>query len=212
MNSPLSTEDEATRQRILSDARNESAKLLDWQSPAAFRRTLDVLDDLIADHNRLLGITGSHRDRVFRHWREGWVLQHIFERLAVRTVRLESGGADQPDAELKLADRSTVAVEITEGMSSSHEPWLRSPPGVYQDRDFVQWRANAAEIPHLLDDAARRKASKPYASRSRLLVYIGTGATWGNADQEIVAAIAAFQARYAGTFVGVNVLWGGTVY
>ena len=208
---PLSAEDEVTRKRILSDARAQSAKLFDWQSPAAFRATLAVIDGLIADHNRLLGVTGTHRDRIFRQWREGFVLQHIFEPLGVHMARLLDG-ADLPDAAVKLADGRTVPVEVTEGISASHQPQLRSPPGVYDDGDSDQWRANAAEVPRLLEAAAQRKARKPYARQSRLLVYLGTGATWGRADQQIEAAIAAFQARHADTFAGVHVLWDDKVY
>ena len=187
----MSPEAEATRQRILIDARDQSAKLFDWQSPAEFRAILDALDTLIAERNRLSGTTANHRERAIRHWREGWVLQHIFENLGVRMARLEKG-RDLPDAEVELADRSTIAVEVTEAISRSHDPSLRPKPGVYAG-DYDHWRENAAEIPGLLESAGRRKAPKLYASRSRLLVYLHASGTWGRADQQINAAIVAFQ-------------------
>jgi hypothetical protein len=126
-------------------------------------------------------------------------------------ARLEKRGGDLPDAELEVADRSTIVVEVTEAITKSHDPSLRPKRGVYPG-DYDRWRENAAEIPGLLEAAARRKAPKPYASRSRLLVYLHAGGTWGRADQQIEAAIATFQASYAGTFAGVHVLWGDKVY
>lgn len=170
------------------------------------------MDTLISKYDNLLGVTGSHRDRAFRSWREGWVLQHAFEPLDVVEARLVAEGVNLPDAELRLAGNSIIGVEITEGMSSSHQPWRREPPGTYRDGDVAQWRKNVAEIPHLLEAAARRKVSKPYAACSCLLVYLGTGATWGIADPEIQEAILDFRSRYLGKFADVRVLWGMTIY
>ena len=208
----LSAEFEATRRRILNDACQQSAKLFEWQSPAGFSAILDALDSLVADYNHLVGTTSNHREPVFKASLEGWVLKHFFEHLGVRMARLvDPHGRSRPDAELEVADGSTVAAEVTEAITKFHDPSLRPEPGVYPG-DQNRWRESAAEIPGLLERAAQRKAKKSYAEHSRLLIYLHAGATWGRTDQQIEEAIATFQARYIDTFAGVYVLWGDKVY
>jgi hypothetical protein len=201
------------RAEILATVRAASDRLFGWQSEAGLAALVDEIASLADDLGDLCGLTGFHRERAFKPWREAWALAHLMPVTEAEAARLvpDDGRGSTPDAELRTA-KGILPVEITEGISSSHDPGERPEPGIRFDGEPAQWRRNAEAVPSLLEAAAHRKVDKPYARRAVLLVYLGTGATYGIADGLIEAGVADFKARHASTFADVRVLWGRKVY
>ena len=201
------------RVNILAAVRAASDRLFEWQSEPGLSALVEEIADLARDLGVLHGGVSYHRERAFKPWREAWALLRLMPILEAEGARLvrDDGRGNASDAELRTV-KGDLPVEITEGISSSHDPGERPAPGIYVDGDPAQWRRNAEEVPSLLEMAGRRKAGKPYARNTVLLVYLGTGATYGIADGLIEEAITAFKGRYAEAFADVRVLRGNHVY
>jgi hypothetical protein len=200
------------RARIVGEVRVRSERFFEWQSVRPFKRLVDEIQGLVDELDEHVGRARHHRERVFKPWREAWVLQHLFPVFGATAARLvDSVDGHRPDAQLRLRGK-VLPVEVTEALASSYVPQDRPSLEPRFDGDVRQWRRNADEVAGLLDSAAKRKIEKPYSGEAVLVVYLGTGATYGIADNEIRSDIVDFRHRYGAAFQGIHVLWGQTVY
>lgn len=202
----------AQRKLLVERASLVSEKLYDWQTPKTFKRRETRLNRLIDAVSRIGADDWAHRERIFRDWREAWVLGHVFEELNPESVRLVRAGDGRPDAELRICD-DVLPFEITEALPPGQNPRQRGLPFPESDGGPSEWRARAMQVPGLVETAIARKRTKPYAREANLLVYVSMSGSYGLAMNEVAAEIARLQTQHDGaTFRALRVLWSGRVF
>lgn len=152
------------RAEILATVRAASDRLFGWQSEAGLAALVDEIASLADDLGDLCGLTGFHRERAFKPWREAWALAHLMPVTEAEAARLvpDDGRGSTPDAELRTA-KGILPVEITEGISSSHDP--------ANDRSRASGstasRRNGGETPRRFHRSSRRLRAARSTSPTR---------------------------------------------
>jgi hypothetical protein len=166
--------------------------LAQWQSPAAFKASVDALCAQLK----------------FLH--DALVLARFARHQRADKVRLAEPSAQWPDGFVQVAGKTHyIEVTSTHGGRKLGDEY-RQVEGPTMD-PVENWAARGDSIPEFLNKTVSAKSKKHYSAPCWLVVYLNIS-EYGARQKETEATIAEVRARYAGSFEAISVLWKGRLY